>query len=146
MNNAAITDSGGKTCDELDIATWDRVMNVNVRGTWLITRACRPNLRESGRNAVVNLASNTELWGAPRQLAHVSSKGRRYLNDAFAGPRNGRRQHTVNAIASGPVQVAVTKCAPVARRLARPDARGCDVPPSTRCRTWRASLPDGCVV
>ncbi len=34
VNNAAVTDSGGKAFDELDIDVWDRVMNVNVRGTW----------------------------------------------------------------------------------------------------------------
>ena len=38
VNNAAIaTGIGGKTCEEIDIETWDRVMQVNVRGTWLMT-------------------------------------------------------------------------------------------------------------
>ena len=32
INNAAITNSGGRTLDELDIDLWDRVMDVNVRG------------------------------------------------------------------------------------------------------------------
>ncbi|MBS0598225.1 MAG: SDR family NAD(P)-dependent oxidoreductase, partial [Proteobacteria bacterium] len=35
VNNAAVTDSGGKPGDDIDVETWDRVMNVNVRGTWL---------------------------------------------------------------------------------------------------------------
>ncbi|WP_232287582.1 SDR family NAD(P)-dependent oxidoreductase, partial [Pseudomonas fragi] len=34
VNNASITNSGGKTCEELHIDTWDQVMQVNVRGTW----------------------------------------------------------------------------------------------------------------
>src|SRR5262245_42352487 len=33
VNNAAVTDSGGKTPEEISIETWDRVMDVNVRGT-----------------------------------------------------------------------------------------------------------------
>lgn len=33
INNAAITNSGGKFADELSVDTWDAVMNVNVRGT-----------------------------------------------------------------------------------------------------------------
>src|SRR5690606_32478216 len=49
VNNASITNSGGKSCEELDIETWDQVMQVNVRGTWLMTRACLPALRASGR-------------------------------------------------------------------------------------------------
>src|ERR1700740_1907158 len=39
VNNAAIaTNVGGKTFEEIDIELWDRVMRVNVRGTWLVTR------------------------------------------------------------------------------------------------------------
>src|SRR5262249_29525382 len=33
VNNGAVTDSGGRDLTALDVATWDRVMNVNVRGT-----------------------------------------------------------------------------------------------------------------
>ena len=77
VNNAAIaTGIGGKTFEEIDIETWDRVMAVNVRGTWLMTKAMAPLLRRSrlgGR--IVNLASDTALWGAPRLLHYVSSKG-----------------------------------------------------------------------
>src|SRR5690554_6434647 len=47
VNNAAVTNSGGRTLEELDIPTWDRVMSVNVRGTWLMTRACLKALRKS---------------------------------------------------------------------------------------------------
>ena len=36
INNAAITNSGGKNMDALAAETWDQVMNVNVRGTWLV--------------------------------------------------------------------------------------------------------------
>jgi NAD(P)-dependent dehydrogenase (short-subunit alcohol dehydrogenase family) len=35
VNNAAITNSGGKVMTDIAIDMWDRVMNVNVRGTWL---------------------------------------------------------------------------------------------------------------
>lgn len=70
VNNAAIaTGIGGAEYDAIEIATWDRVMQVNVRGTWLVTRACGPMLCASGTGRVVNLASDTALWGAPRLLA-----------------------------------------------------------------------------
>ena len=40
VNNAAIaTGIGGKTFEDIDIETWDRVMRINVRGTWLMIRA-----------------------------------------------------------------------------------------------------------
>ena len=115
VNNAAITDSGGKTSDELDIETWDRVMNVNVRGTWLMTRACRPALRASGRGAVVNLASDTALWGAPRLLAYVASKGAVIAMTRTLARELGEDNITVNAIAPGLVMVEATRYVPEAR-------------------------------
>jgi NAD(P)-dependent dehydrogenase (short-subunit alcohol dehydrogenase family) len=76
VNNAAIaTGIGGPTFDEIAIDTWDRVMQVNVRGTWLVTRALAPLLIASGSGRIVNIASDTALWGAPRLLAYVASKG-----------------------------------------------------------------------
>jgi len=115
VNNAAITDSGGKTADELDIETWDRVMDVNVRGTWLVTRACRPHLAESGRGAIVNLASDTALWGAPRLLAYVASKGAVIAMTRTLARELGADNITVNAIAPGLVNVEATQYVPEAR-------------------------------
>jgi NAD(P)-dependent dehydrogenase (short-subunit alcohol dehydrogenase family) len=112
VNNAAVTDSGGKTADELDIETWDRVMDVNVRGTWLMTRACRPALRDSGRGAIVNLASDTALWGAPRLLAYVASKGAVIAMTRSLARELGPDNITVNAVAPGLVHVEATKYVP----------------------------------
>jgi NAD(P)-dependent dehydrogenase (short-subunit alcohol dehydrogenase family) len=73
VNNAAITNSGGPSFDALEIAAWDRVMQVNVRGTWIMTRAMAPLLLAGGTGRIVNLASDTALWGPPRLLAYVTS-------------------------------------------------------------------------
>ena len=76
VNNAAIaTGIGGPTYDAISLEVWDRVMQVNVRGTWLVTKALAPLLIKSGTGRIVNLASDTALWGAPRLLAYVASKG-----------------------------------------------------------------------
>src|SRR5690606_18088168 len=48
INNAAITNSGGKGMNDLSTDTWDLVMDVNVRGTWLVTAAARSHLAASG--------------------------------------------------------------------------------------------------
>ena len=76
VNNAAIaTGIGGVSFEEIDLNTWDKVMRVNVRGTWLMTRAAAPLLRASGSGRVVNIASDTAIWGAPLLLSYVASKG-----------------------------------------------------------------------
>ena len=45
VNCGAITNSGGRNLDQLEIDTWDQVMTVNVRGSWLMGRAALPALR-----------------------------------------------------------------------------------------------------
>ncbi|MEZ5751819.1 MAG: SDR family oxidoreductase [Paracoccaceae bacterium] len=76
VNNGAIaTGIGGIGFEDIDLETWDRVMRVNVRGTWLMVRACAPALRASGSGRVVNVASDTAIWGAPNLLSYTASKG-----------------------------------------------------------------------
>src|SRR5437870_942799 len=63
-NNAGIheSDSTDKlTNQEIPEEVWDRVMNVNVKGTWRCSRAAYPHLRDAGGGAIVNAASVCSL-------------------------------------------------------------------------------------
>ncbi|MCL4798147.1 MAG: SDR family oxidoreductase [Burkholderiales bacterium] len=115
VNNGAITSSGGKLLDELDVDTWDRVMTVNVRGTWLATRAARPHLAASTKGRVVNVASDTALWGAPRLLAYVASKGAVIAMTRAMARELGAAGTTVNAVAPGLTLVEATEYVPAER-------------------------------
>lgn len=115
VNNAAITNSGGRSAEQLDIGLWDKVMEVNVRGTWLMTNACLPALRASGQGAVVNLASDTPLWGAPNLLAYVASKGAIMGMTRSLAREEGAHNITVNAIAPGLTKVEATEYVPAQR-------------------------------
>jgi NAD(P)-dependent dehydrogenase (short-subunit alcohol dehydrogenase family) len=115
INNAAITNSGGKAADELSTATWDAVMNVNVRGTWLMSVAAMPHLRDSGRGSIVNIASDTALWGAPKLLAYVASKGAVIAMTRTLAREFGAHGITVNAIAPGLTEVEATAYVPAER-------------------------------
>ncbi|WP_321795751.1 SDR family oxidoreductase [Caballeronia sp. J97] len=115
INNAAITNSGGKSADELTPQTWDAVMNVNVRGTWLMSVACLPHLKDCGRGAIVNIASDTALWGAPKLLAYVASKGAVIAMTRSLAREFGASNVTVNAIAPGLTEVEATAYVPAER-------------------------------
>jgi NAD(P)-dependent dehydrogenase (short-subunit alcohol dehydrogenase family) len=123
VNNAAITNSGGRSSEQLDIATWDRVMDVNVRGTWLMTNACLAALRASDRGSIVNLASDTPLWGAPNLLAYVASKGAIIAMTRSLARELGNDGITVNSIAPGLTLVEATEYVPAHRHQTYHDRR-----------------------
>ncbi len=112
VNNAAVTNSGGINSEDISVNMWDQVMNVNVRGTWLMINACSKALRDSGHGAIVNLASDTPLWGAPRLMAYVASKGAIIAMTKSLAREFGGDNVTVNALAPGLTLVEATAYVP----------------------------------
>lgn len=116
VNNAAIaTGIGGPEFDALTIDTWDRVMTVNVRGTWLVTRAIAPMLVASGSGRIVNIASDTALWGAPRLLAYTSSKGAVIAMTRSLARELGPRGVGITCVAPGIMRCEATEYVPPER-------------------------------
>ncbi|WON77910.1 SDR family oxidoreductase [Serratia sp. UGAL515B_01] len=116
VNNAALaTGVGGKTMMEYDIDLWDNVMQVNVRGTWLVSQAAVPLLAQAPHAKIVNIASDTALWGAPRLMAYVASKGAVISMTRSMARELGPQGICVNAIAPGLTRVEATEYVPVER-------------------------------
>lgn len=116
FNNGAIaTGIGGIGFEDIDIDTWNRVMEVNVRGTWLMTRAATPALRASGSGRIVNVASDTALWGAPNLMSYVASKGAVISMTRALARELGPDQIGVTAIAPGILTTQSTEYVPQAR-------------------------------
>ena len=114
VNNAAIaTNVGGKLFEDIDIDLWDRVMRVNIRGTWLVTRAMSPLLGPGSQ--IVNVASDTALWGAPRLLAYVASKGAVMSMTRSLARELGPRKIGVVAVAPGIMRNEATEYVPAER-------------------------------
>lgn len=77
VNNAAIfltVAMARVPFDEITVADWDRMMAVNVRGTWLACRAVVPAMRERSYGKIVNVSSDTALKGSPSRVHYVASK------------------------------------------------------------------------
>ena len=116
VNNGAIaTGIGGIGFEEIPIESWDKVMTVNVRGTWLLIRALAPQLRASCSGRIVNLASDTALWGAPNLMSYISSKGAVMAMTRGLARELGPDRVGVAAIAPGILTTPSTEYVPEAR-------------------------------
>jgi NAD(P)-dependent dehydrogenase (short-subunit alcohol dehydrogenase family) len=77
VNNAAVyAGLERRRFDEIEVAEWERVMAVKLRGPRLCPKACASALREAG-GAIVNVASATVLSGSPLWAHYVG--GRQFL-------------------------------------------------------------------
>jgi 3-oxoacyl-[acyl-carrier protein] reductase len=90
INNAAMFGPSAHTegarmlaFDEIDEDAWQRMMNINVTGTWRACKAVVPAMRKQGYGKIVNISSNTIQLGNPNLLHH----------DALSGARTRARRH-----------------------------------------------------
>ncbi len=77
INNAGLFAALGpaKPFDKIDIAEWDRVMAVNLRGPFLCCRAVVPHMKALGKGKIINLGSGTAYRGNAGRIHYVTSKG-----------------------------------------------------------------------
>jgi NAD(P)-dependent dehydrogenase (short-subunit alcohol dehydrogenase family) len=105
-NVAGIMD-GFLPAGEVDDATWDRVMRVNVTAPMRLIRAALPLLIAAGGGSIVNVASEAALRGSAAGVAYTTSKHALVgltKNVAFMyGPQGIR----ANAVAPGPTMTGI---------------------------------------
>ncbi len=73
INSAGINIRG--PIDEVTPEDFNKVMDVNVNGTWLCCRAVVPHMKERKSGKIINLASTLGLVGVPNRTPYASSKG-----------------------------------------------------------------------
>jgi 3-oxoacyl-[acyl-carrier protein] reductase len=107
VNNAGIFEEVG--LHRLDAATWDRVMNVNLRGPFLTMRAVIPIMRENRSGQIINISSESALNYYESDLAYGTSK--HALNDLgeYVQRENQEFNIRVNTICPGMVVSEMTE-------------------------------------
>jgi NAD(P)-dependent dehydrogenase (short-subunit alcohol dehydrogenase family) len=105
FNNAGIFpgDDGGIL--DTPPETWQRVMEVNLKGVWLGCRAAVPAMLDSGGGSIVNVASFVALVGAATaQMAYTASKGGVLAMTRELAVEYARRGIRANSICPGPIE------------------------------------------
>ena len=74
VSGAAADDPQG-TVVEMDVATWNRVLAVNLTGAYLVSRAVIPGMAAAGGGSVILIASELGRVAIPRRAVYCASKG-----------------------------------------------------------------------
>ena len=102
VNNAGVYSSLElKPFEDLDIDEWRRVLEVNVIGQAMATRAVVPAMRRQGGGSIINLSSGTPFKGVPFMLHYVASKGAVNAMTKALAKELGGADIRVNAVAPG---------------------------------------------
>ena len=119
VNNAAIS-SGieHKPFEEITLAEWDRLIAVNLTGSFLCCQAVAPHMRQRQHGRIINISSAVARRAGPWRYAHyVAAKaGIMGLTRALA-TELGEDNITVNAISPGPVETELSSGAPVSEQI-----------------------------
>ena len=110
VNNAGITRDG--LLLRMSDDDWDSVLNTNLKGAFLMTKALQRSLLKRPEGRVINISSVIGLIGNPGQANYAASKaGLIGLTKSMAREFAGRKV-TVNAIAPGFIETEMTDALP----------------------------------
>src|SRR6184192_1548749 len=101
FNNAGIIRRA--TVTELSEEDWDRVMDVNVKSMFLMSRAVIPIMTKAGGGSIINMASGWGLSAGPKAAVYCASKGAVVLLTKAMAVDHGPQNIRVNCICPGDV-------------------------------------------
>ena len=110
INNAGITKDG--LLLRMDDAQWDRVLEINLKGTFLCTRAVAKHMLKQRRGRIVNIASIVGIIGNPGQANYAASKAGIIGLTKSVAKELASRGVTCNAIAPGFIKTEMTEALP----------------------------------
>lgn len=112
VNNAGI--AHGEPVEEISIDTWDRVIGVHLRGTFLTTRAVLPGMYKRDFGRIINTASQLAYKGAPALAAYTAAKGGILSFTRTLALEIGTRNVRANCVAPGATHTPILEGVPEA--------------------------------
>ena len=110
VNNAGI--GHGEAVEDLPISTWDRVIGIHLRGTFLMTHAVLPGMYAHGFGRIINTASQLAYKGAPGLSAYTAAKGGIISFTRSLALEIGSRDVRVNCVAPGATRTPILDAVP----------------------------------
>ncbi len=109
-NNAGIMPSDDGSVTDITEATWDRIMDVNLKSTFFCSKYVIPHMVKQGQGSIINIASFVAFVGCtvPQDAYTASKGGLLALTKSFAvqyGPHGIR----CNAICPGPIETPLLR-------------------------------------
>lgn len=108
VNNAAIENF--TALEDLDDASWDRLMAINLRGAYVAAQCVLPDMTAAGWGRIVNISAFGAQIGAPNMALYTASKGGIIAMTRSLAIELGPRGITVNSVSPGFIDT------PMARR------------------------------
>jgi NAD(P)-dependent dehydrogenase (short-subunit alcohol dehydrogenase family) len=117
---------------EIDVALWDRVMAVNVRGSFLMAKHVSRHMMKARYGKIINIGSGTTFRGIPKMAHYVTSKGAVVAMTRTLSRELGEHGICINTLAPGftlsetvvadnPGHVAMSRASAVQRRALKRD-------------------------
>jgi NAD(P)-dependent dehydrogenase (short-subunit alcohol dehydrogenase family) len=97
------------TIETIPEEEWDRVIDVNMKGPFLMSRAALPELRKAGGGAIVNIGSILGLIGAKERAAYCASKGGVTMLTKAMAVDHAHEKIRVNCICPAIVETALVR-------------------------------------
>jgi len=100
--------SGFGACHALEVAEWDRVVDINLKGSYLVSKHVLPGMIARGSGSIVHLASVEGLEGMAQSMAYNASKGGVVLMTRSMAIDYGLHGIRVNCLCPGLVETPLT--------------------------------------
>lgn len=121
VNSAGVLDMA--KIEEMTVDHWDKVMSINLRGTFLMIQKCLKYLEKSRAPRIINISSNSgRMGGFENGMAYSASKGGIIAMTYGIARQLAHKKITVNCVAPGTIESDMLKArdeATINRLLAR---------------------------